>query len=208
MSSGPTGWLPLVLTTLGAGAAGSVIATYGGQSRERRKARSQVMACLQRLEIARVTRPGNEPFYYDDKGLAELSTRCIVAGVPQHLVHLYELANDVSRGSGGREQPDRPAARVRLEEARDLLIYSATTDVAALLARTVWHPWLSVLFRRRRAKQLQDRIMTAYPGANAEKRMGAYALEEWESANAEYDEWRQARARQREGKGPQGSGGG
>ena len=46
MSGVPVGWLPLVFTTLGGGAVGSLIASYGSQARDRRAARSEAMAFL------------------------------------------------------------------------------------------------------------------------------------------------------------------
>jgi hypothetical protein len=72
MSSAPAGWLPLVFTTLSAGAAGSFVASYGSQARERRAARSEAMAFLLRIEIARGQKPANEDNDFDDNDLAEL----------------------------------------------------------------------------------------------------------------------------------------
>ena len=51
--SSAVNWLPLVFTTLGGGAVGSLIATYGSQARDRRAARSEAMASIQRFELAR-----------------------------------------------------------------------------------------------------------------------------------------------------------
>lgn len=58
MSSGPSGWLPLVFTTLGAGVAGSIITAYGTQARARRKARSRAMTALEQIEATRRVRKG------------------------------------------------------------------------------------------------------------------------------------------------------
>ena len=166
MSSSPTGWLPLVFTTLGAGVAGSLIATYGGgQLRERRKARSEVMASLQRFETARLTRPAGEGFDYDEKDMAELSSRCVLAGIPQYLVSPYQLANEATKHRKPESRPGRPSAEVNLDEAVDFVADALTNDAAALLALAVWHPWLNV-FLRRRARKLRDLIIRVFPSAN------------------------------------------
>jgi hypothetical protein len=191
MSSGPTGWLPLILTTFGAGVAGSLIATYGGQSRERRKARSEAMASLQKLETARLTRPVIKGFNYDDQDMAELSARCILAGVPQYLVSLYQFANEAPRYLGTpHDGPARPSVELAFDEAREMLASALIEDAAVLLARALWHPWLSAFFRRRRARKTRDIIIRAFPGADyPAKQTRAWAISEWESTGAEYREW-------------------
>jgi hypothetical protein len=192
MSSGPTGWLPLVLTTFGAGAVGSLIATYGGQSRERREARSQVMASLQKLETARLTRPVIKGSDYDDEDMAELSARGILAGVPQYLVSLYQLANEAPR-YGGTPRPGRSSAELDFDEAQEMLAFTLIDDAAILLARAVWHPWLSVFFRRRRARKVRDLIIRVFPSeSHRGKETRSWALSGWESARATWQEWLQA----------------
>jgi hypothetical protein len=89
MSGVATGWLPLVFTTLGGGAVGSLIASYGSQARERRAARSEAMAFLQRFEIARGRKPGIGGNDFDDNDIAELETRCLLAGMPRYLTGFH-----------------------------------------------------------------------------------------------------------------------
>jgi hypothetical protein len=203
MSSGPTGWLPLVLTTFGAGAAGSLIATYGGQARERRKAQSEVMACLQRLEIARANLTASERFNYDEKDMAELSARCVLAGVPQYLVSLYQLANDAPRYQKPDDSRGGSFLKKDLDEARFQLAYALMDDAAALLGRAIWHPWLSMLFRRRRARKVRDLIARVFPHETYRGRTWtAFLLSEWEQADAAWAEWRDASAQIGQGKDP------
>lgn len=194
MSSSPTGWLPLILTTFGAGVAGSVIATYGGQARERRKARSQVMDCLQRLETARVTRPVVEGFDYNDKDMAELSARAVLAGVPQYLVSLYQHANEAPRYLKPNDNPDQFLPENRLKHARFNLGFTLPNDAAALLARAVWHPWLSLLFRRSRARKLRELINRVFPPDFKDgKEMTVFTLSEWETAQTDWRNWQAAK---------------
>jgi hypothetical protein len=190
MSSGPTGWLPLILTTFGAGVAGSIIATYGGQSRERRKARSEVMASLEKLESARLTRPGIEAFDYDDTDMAELVARCVLAGVPRYLVSLYELANAAPRylGTPDSNRHNQPAVATRLDDARHRYARVLADDARSQLARAVWHPWLSAIFWRPRARRVRKQIIRVYPQGEVTK-MRAHVLSEWESARTARDEW-------------------
>jgi hypothetical protein len=45
-----TDWAPIILTALGSGALGSIITTYGTQTRERRQARTQARDAIRRVE--------------------------------------------------------------------------------------------------------------------------------------------------------------
>jgi hypothetical protein len=48
-----TDWVPLLLTTLGAGATGAIITTYGAQASDRRAARAKARECLSNAENLR-----------------------------------------------------------------------------------------------------------------------------------------------------------
>lgn len=95
-----------------------------------------------------MSRTANEGFFdYDDKDMAELTARCVLGGAPQYLVSLYQLANEAPRGLNSTDDPPgRPSVELDLEESREMLACALIDDAAVLLARAVWHPWLSVLF--------------------------------------------------------------
>jgi hypothetical protein len=152
VSGGPSGWLPIIVTTFGAGIAGSLIATYGGQARARRKARSRVMATLLRLETARLNRPAHDVVDYSDVDMAELQARCVLAGVPNFTVRLYLVTNEDRRYYDPSWKPLPFEGSMR--QAQDTLKFALISQSARLLAFTIWHPWLSIPVRRVRARRL------------------------------------------------------
>jgi hypothetical protein len=148
MSSGPGGWLPLVLTTFGGGVVGSAITTYGAQGRARRKARSRAMIALEHIEATRLARTVGEAFAYDRQAFAELEARCMMAGVPRQPVYWYKA---LSEGAAGKDMDLGPiVASVRLIGYPGQLIYQA-----------LWHPYLSKLRRPFQLRRLQRTISRA-----------------------------------------------
>src|ERR1035437_6349200 len=85
-----------LLGALGAGGViGTVITTYGGKSRERRHARSDVIACLLPIEIERRSKPVGEGLQFDEVDFAALEVKCMIAGVPRdHALHLQRCEID------------------------------------------------------------------------------------------------------------------
>ena len=176
MSGVPVGWLPLVFTTLGGGAVGSLIASYGSQARDRRAARSEAMAFLQRFEIARSRKPVIDGNDFDDNDLAELETRCLLAGIPRYLVDLYKQVNESGRYRGYRK------ADPAIGEVEDLVRHELISRAAGLLASAVWHPWLTAPSRRWRARRLRRILFRTDPSAAWTHRNDRRLLHDWESA--------------------------
>ena len=180
MSTNPAGWLPLIITSLTAGGAvGAVITTYGGKSRERRQARSEVIACLQRIEVARLSRPTKEGLLYVAADFAELETKCMIAGVPRELVFLYKTISErwagltPSKGLGG--QPiDEKRALVEF-----LAAFAFIDRAAELLTEALWRPLLSRPLRNKRMRAL-DKMINEVSGRPMEMF----------SANTAYRNWR------------------
>ncbi len=184
MGSVPAGWLPLVFTTLGAGAAGSLLASYGSQARGRRAARSEAMAFLQRIEIARGRRPINEGNDFDDNDLAELESRCLLAGISRRLVDLYKLTNESGRYRGGPNPPGSGLVVVEdpaVEELRELVRHELIVRAAGLLASTVWHPWLTAPIRWWHARRLRRVLFRTDPSTAWLQRRGRRSLYAWEA---------------------------
>lgn len=85
MTIATTDWLPIVFTTLGGGAVGAVVTTFGGQARARRKARAKILKHLRKLEATRSAafeHFDDGEFGLDPELIADLETRCMLAGVP------------------------------------------------------------------------------------------------------------------------------
>lgn len=144
MSSIVSGWLPLIFTTLGAGAVGSVITTYGAQGRARRKARSRAMAALERIDSASRVRPGGEGFGYDQEAFAQLGACCLVAGVPQQPFYWFSAISDAAHAND-------------MDPGSTLATYTLINYSSRMINLALWHPVLSrmvlpvKLWRLRRA---------------------------------------------------------
>jgi hypothetical protein len=183
MSGAVTGWLPLVFTTLGGGAVGSLIASYGSQARERRAARSEAMAFLQRFEITRGRKPAIDNDF-DDSDLAELETRCLLAGMPRYLVDLYKQVNESGRYRGYAKAGSSPIAELiadpAIDEMEDLVRHELISSAAGLLASAVWHPWLTAPSRRWRAQRLRRILFRTDPSAKWMQRNHRRLLHDWE----------------------------
>ena len=182
--SSPVNWLPLVFTTLGAGAVGSLIATYGSQARDRRVARAEAMASIQRFEIVRGRQdpvPDNmaeafEALKLAEDDLTEVETRCLLAGIPRYLVDLYKLINESARLHGYRKATSD--LHVQLDHADAIVRHMLISRAASLLASAVWHPWLTAPSRRWRAWRLQRLFFRAYPQAEWRVRNDRHFLRE------------------------------
>jgi hypothetical protein len=158
MSSNVAGLLPVAVTALAAGAGGAVIGavitTYGGKARERRQARSGVIACLSAIEIKRRRKtPGGDGIPYTADDFPELEVKCMIAGVPRDLLRLYQEATE--RFQGLTSPPDM---KNLAEQAPQLGVYLAASSfigrAAEMLTEAAWHPLLSRPLRRRRARKL------------------------------------------------------
>jgi len=141
MSTTPGGWLPLILTTLGAGAVGSIITTYGAQGRVRREARSRAMAALEHIDSARHARLVGEGFTYPRQAFAELEACCMVAGVPRRLFYWLKALLEAAAGP-----PSDPGPIIATFH---LIDYSSF-----LIQQSLWHLILSRIARPFRIRRL------------------------------------------------------
>ena len=155
MSAGSTSWLPLAAAVLGAvgfgTVTGSVITTYGGRARERRKARSKVMSSLERFETGRAARPLRDGIEFDRTTFAELNSRCIIAGVPRNLVALYqEICQAHSRLQAADEEHREPLVIAHIMGG-----FYLSDQAARLIQNALLHPFRSRLLRWWRFRRLQ-----------------------------------------------------
>jgi hypothetical protein len=160
MSSGPSGWLPIIITSLtsltAGGSAGALITTYGGKGRERRRARSDVIAALSAAEVARLSRPPEAGPSANPAEIAELQTKCMLAGVPRALPDLYKLANDRWRDKPA--PPIETSADAAPRVLRHVLAMRTIDEAASLLSGALWHPWLSRFAQPWRVRRLENII--------------------------------------------------
>jgi len=103
-----TDWVPLLLTTLGAGAAGAIITTYGAQASDRRAARAKARECLSKAE--NLSEGGDISHEEITAAMDELEISAMIARLPRTLVDLHRVARvrlwaaRIYRGC----HPDRP----------------------------------------------------------------------------------------------------
>jgi hypothetical protein len=171
MTIATTDWLPIIFTTLGGGAVGAVVTTFGGQARARRKARAKILKRLRLLEVAR-----SAAFEHFDDGeldldpelIADLETRCMLAGVPRFAVRTYRLAFEAARMASNPVTKEKwVSERPSMLALTDSLMVEAAKHVAA----TVWHPWLSWLTVQGECAHLRNTIELAFPDI--------YVLDHW-----------------------------
>jgi hypothetical protein len=190
MSSGPSGWLPLVFATLGAGVTGSLIATYGSQAAERRRARSGVIASLQKLEGDRRRRATKERFDFSGEDLANLETQCILARLPRYLVATYRLANEAAK-------TEFECKDIKFETSSDGMLHRQTGFLcdafiqhsAELLAANIWHPWLTALYVYIGNKRLLAAIHEVFPTVGLSGGEFKFRLRRWRRDSEKVQQW-------------------
>ena len=151
MSTGPTGWAPLIFTGLVTGGLGSVvgsiISTYGVNARIRREARSKVVECLTRIETERRSVPTGQEFHNSREHAKELELLCFIAGIRTRPSQTYRMvlvavsgAHHFVRDGEMLYLVHNGRAPTRTEsELGNALIAQA----AACLTQAIWHPVLA-----------------------------------------------------------------
>jgi hypothetical protein len=170
-----TNWAVLALTTVGAGAAGSIVTTYGTQSRERRVARAQARECLRQAEnIAQAASTSHEQI---TKAMDDLESAAMIAGLPRALVDLHRIARVRSWAASHATTPGRDAL------ARDPAAVTCTRvglQAAQLLAAASWHPWRGSLYRWHRTRRLRKVFHAGVPARTQLDANARRSLRKWE----------------------------
>jgi hypothetical protein len=187
MLASMTSWVVIIFTTLGAGATGALITTYGTQTRERRAARAQARESLRRAEQAS-TRAAVTPHPVLIAALDDLDTRAMLAGLPSRLVELHREAS-LQFWARATSLPDHG-----IGDPETLASGRIARRCAELLAAATWHPWRSALriaWRTRRLRKILDAGMPARASLLREARLGLRGWEKdllkqrWRTAHAE-----------------------
>jgi len=160
--AGGTDWAVAVPTIVGAivgTVAGAAITTYGGHGQQRRETRSNALASLQKIEVARRTLPLAEGTYYDLTAFAELIAASMIAGVPRPVIALYDQIGHASRRFTVRNTPESSSDR-----SFDAVMASVWlgNEAARLVGDALWHPRLLMLFRWWRVRLLRKKAMQLY----------------------------------------------
>jgi hypothetical protein len=150
MSSGPSGWFSLILTTLGAGATGAAISTYGTQTRERRQARAAAREALRNVEDLTPSPDTREQLA---AALDALDTSAMLAGLPRKVMALHREARLRSCWYPDIPYPSDSPEADRYETTQRTSRRVAH-QAAELLVHATWHPWATAPWRWYRARRL------------------------------------------------------
>jgi hypothetical protein len=127
--------------------AGSVVSTYGGKGRDRRKARSRALNCLEKLEIARRDHSDRPGTHYDREAFTALCAKCMIAGVPRSVVSVYD---HICRAADRFAEPDAAGSGKTIDPER------LAEEAAVFLRDALWRPQATRISRRRRARKLDQ----------------------------------------------------
>ncbi len=153
-------WPLLVFTTLGAGAAGAIITTYGTQSRDRRSAWAEVRLRVARAEyLAREASTSREEMM---RALAEVEQAAFTAAVPWHVVAIYRSAR-IADFDAVMEQRSDPYNRRDAHSIDARISGRAAFRACEMLIRTLWHPWLTMPTRRIRSRRIRRFLYCGLP---------------------------------------------
>jgi hypothetical protein len=175
VGSTATDWITLLLTTLGGGAVGSVVTTYGAQTRERRQARAEARGAVKIAEKA-VSIEDDEEL---EAALEDLATKAMLAGLPRFLVDLYsESKRSYIWGlRQGRKETDKENMDAWLTTAMDCR--RVADETARLFVDATWHPWLGFVYRRYRARKLRFMLKGTSPFTEGHLRQYEHRLRQY-----------------------------
>ena len=164
-----TDWAPIILTALGSGALGSIIATYGAQTRERRQARAQAREAMRQVQNLTLLVPTHEQL---TAAPDNLETSAMLARLPRRLTGLNREAlyirRNVMASVAEADPPDDPESA---NSYNDIAFASEhiAGETLQLLIDATWHPTLGAPYRWWRTRQLA-RVMDIRPRPGPDRR--------------------------------------
>jgi hypothetical protein len=170
-------WLPVVAASLGSGVAAAIATTYGSQARERRAARVELAACLRRVEqMARHHDTSQDYHPRLVSALDDLESAMLVAALPYYLAAFYRDVRMLAYATRITEPPDER----HQPRSRSLVSARVAHQAAILLAKVIWHPWLTAPIRRWRVRHLQQVLDGGMPERARMRYVLRRGLREWE----------------------------
>ena len=155
-------WAPIILTAVGSGALGSIITTYGTQTRERRQARAQAREAIRQVQSLTVPVPTYEQL---TAALDNLETSAMLAGLPEKLTALNREALYIRREVMANVNEPSPPDDPDFANSRSDIAFAVdhiAGETLHLLVDATWHPILSAPYRWWRTRQLA-RVMDTRP---------------------------------------------
>jgi len=157
-----TDWALIILTAVGSGALGSIVTTYGTQTRERRQARTQVREALRQVQNLMRHVPTYEQL---TAALDNLETSAMLARLPKELTGLNRDALHMLREHLASVAEPHPPDGPELADARSDIAFLSdhiAGETIHLFIDATWHPILSAPRRWWRTRQL-SRVMDTHP---------------------------------------------
>lgn len=157
-----TDWAPIIFTALASGTFGSVITTYGTQTRERRQARAQARDAIRQVQNFTLPVPTEEQL---NAALDSFETSAMLARLPKKLTSLNREALYMRRNSmASVAEPGLPDTPESVIYDSDIAFASQhiATETIQLLVDATWHPILGAPYRWWRTRQL-SRVMDTHP---------------------------------------------
>jgi hypothetical protein len=171
-------WVTIAFTTLGAGAVGAIITTYGTQIKDRRATRAKARDSLRRVERATnratlITHPVMVA------ALDDLDTCAMLAGLPEGLVNFHREA---TMRYWVKITSAAPAinGNIQLPSAETLTAGRVSHQAAKLLASATWHPWRSMPYRVWRLRRLRKIMQAGMPARAQMDQRTRGNLRNWE----------------------------
>jgi hypothetical protein len=170
-------WVLTILASVFSGVVGALVTTYATQAKDRRGARAEVRGCLRRVEqLARHIDTSQDYHARLVSALDELEGAMLVAGLPYYLATFYSEVRLLTYAT----QMTEPAEVRRRPDSRHLVSSRVTHQTASLLARVVWHPWLTAPTRRLRVRRLKRVLDHGIPSRARMLLEARQNLRDWE----------------------------
>lgn len=156
-----TDWAPIIFAALGSGAFGSIITTYGTQTRERGQARTQVREAIRQVQNLTFPLPTLEQL---TAALDQLETSAMLARLSKKLTGLNREAafirREVMASVAEASSPDPEFANSG--SYRAFAFEHIAAETLQLLIGATWHPILGAPYRWWRTRQL-SRVTDIFP---------------------------------------------
>jgi hypothetical protein len=171
-------WALVTISSAGSGAIGAAVTTYSTQAKERRAARAEVRAFLQRVEqLARRIDTTAQGYHAQLVAvLDDLQGAMLAAGLPYYLAAFYADVRLLAYATHITETPEQR----RLPRSHSLVAGRVAYQTAVLLAKVIWHPWLSAPTRRWRIRRLQRTLDSGMPDRARFRQSTRHELRKWE----------------------------
>jgi hypothetical protein len=154
------------------------VTAYSTQAKERRAARGEVRTCLRRVEQLARHVDTSHPDYHGRlvAALDDLEDAMLIAGLPYYLAEFYADVRRIAYAVNVTEPPEERHA----PRSHWLVSARVAHQATVLLARVIWHPWLTAPTRRWRVRHLKRTLDAGMPDRARLRQSTRGELRKWE----------------------------